>query len=181
MKANPKVRLSPVTWDNMDEVIGLSVSIEQGNMGVPSNLRSLADAFISRLPIRAYAIYADDIVIGFIMYAYNQRANTNHWSDNSYFIWRFMIDEKYQGKGYGRQAITMVINEINTLPFGHADWIFLSTDPVNHAARHLYKSLGFADAPLRHQDDDPWMRRPIPLLDSIYEIESALPKPEHRQ
>ena len=46
------------------------------------------------------AIYADTTLVGFIMLGYYEVKN--------YFtVWRFMIDEKYQNKGYGKEALTL--------------------------------------------------------------------------
>ncbi len=61
--------------------------------------------------------------------------NKDTWID------RIMIDEKYQGKGFGRIAMTSLINivskkyDVNT--------IYLSIVEENTLAYSLYKSIGF--------------------------------------
>jgi diamine N-acetyltransferase len=64
---------------------------------------------------------------------------------NSYSIWRLMIDKKYQGKGYGRDAIRLALDFIRTWPCGKAEYCEISYEPENEAARNLYQSLGFME------------------------------------
>ena len=80
------------------------------------------------------AIYKGDIVVGFAMYGcFGENKET--WID------RILIDEQYQRKGYGREAMKLLINlvlnkyDINT--------IYLSIVRNNDIARALYKELGF--------------------------------------
>lgn len=56
-----------------------------------------------------------------------------------------MIDEKYQHKGYGRKAVKLALDFINTLPCGKAEYCWLSYEPENEAARRLYHLLGFEE------------------------------------
>ena len=65
----------------------------------------------------------------------------------SYFIWRFMIDKRYQGKGYGRKAMQLALDYISTLPCGPAESIWLSYEPENEVAKKLYSSFGFVEFP----------------------------------
>ena len=53
----------------------------------------------------------------------------------------FMIDERYQGRGYGKAAICVVAAEMFAR-FGVSE-IYLSVDPNNDRARHVYESVGF--------------------------------------
>jgi diamine N-acetyltransferase len=63
----------------------------------------------------------------------------------SYLIWRFMIDKKYQGKGYGREALKLALDYIRTFPVGEAKYCWLSYEPENETARNLYRSCGFEE------------------------------------
>lgn len=80
------------------------------------------------------AIYYNEEVIGFAMYG-SFGPNKDTWID------RIMIDEKYQGKGYGKMAMMNLIEivskkyEVNT--------IYLSIVEENILAYNLYKSIGF--------------------------------------
>ena len=79
-------------------------------------------------------IEAEDKLIGFAMYGFDEET-ANYW------ICRFMIDHKSQGKGYGRKAVELVLNEMKQVD--GCSSIYLSTEPENEIAIKLYESLGF--------------------------------------
>jgi len=80
------------------------------------------------------AIYVHDEVIGFAMYG-SFGPNKDTWID------RIMIDEKFQGKGYGKLAMMQLI-DIVSKEYG-VNVIYLSIIEENRAAYNLYKSMGF--------------------------------------
>jgi diamine N-acetyltransferase len=128
----PSVSLRPVTPENFNEVARMQVRDDQKHF-VASNLYSLAEAhvFPGRKPL---AIYADETPVGFLMYCY--------WEEHQqYWIFRLLVDEKYQGRGYGRAAMRLVIERMRALP--DCTQIYISYEPQNNAARTLYASLGF--------------------------------------
>ena len=55
------------------------------------------------------AVVADDVPVGFVMLSIDT-------ATPEYYLWRFMIDQRYQGRGYGREAIRQVIDHVRTLP-----------------------------------------------------------------
>ncbi len=55
------------------------------------------------------AIYANETPVGFAM-LYDDREKPE------YFLWRFMIDARYQHLGFGRQALQLLIDHVRTLP-----------------------------------------------------------------
>jgi diamine N-acetyltransferase len=126
-----KISLRAITPDNYKEVISLRVSREQEHLVAP-NVLTLAQMQF-RHEKTALAIYAEDTPVGLIAYDLYD-----------YDIWRLMIDERYQGKGYGRQALKCVI-EILRL---HGAQSEVRTDiaPGNEVAKTLYESLGFRES-----------------------------------
>ena len=58
-----------------------------------------------------------------------------------YFLWRLMIDRRYQRQGYGRQAMRTVIDYVRTLP--NATAFYTSHLRGNHGAAAFYRGLGF--------------------------------------
>ena len=66
-------------------------------------------------------------------------------AQNNYNLWRLMIDERYQRRGYGREALRLALDFIRTRPCGPAEYCFLSYEPENAAARALYSSFGFRE------------------------------------
>ena len=94
-----------ITSDNYSQVLNLKITPEQEVAKFVSPVvRSLADAWFYREEGITYpkAIYAKDDLVGFIMYDLDPEAQ-------QVFIWRFLIDQRYQGKGYGRQTIETVL------------------------------------------------------------------------
>ena len=94
-----------ITSDNYSQVLNLKITPEQeAAKFVSPVVRSLADAWFYREEGIAYpkAIYADEDLVGFIMYELDTE-------EQQVFIWRFLIDQRYQGKGYGRQTIEAVL------------------------------------------------------------------------
>ena len=99
------VTLRDITGDNYFQVLELKISPEQeAAKFVAPVVRSLADAWYYRDEGITYpkAIYAKEDLVGFIMYDLDPESQ-------QVFIWRFLIDQRYQGKGYGRQTIETVL------------------------------------------------------------------------
>ncbi|MEA4870444.1 MAG: GNAT family N-acetyltransferase [Christensenella sp.] len=115
-------------------VLDLRVSPEQETF-VASNQYSLAQAYAQPecVPL---ALYAENRPVGFAMYALDE-------DDHQYWIYRLMIDQRHQGKGYGRAAMTLLIDRIRGLSDEEHASILISFEPENQTARQLYESLGF--------------------------------------
>ncbi|WP_042471504.1 GNAT family N-acetyltransferase [Bacillus ndiopicus] len=126
------IQFKEIDRKNFWDVIDLKVAEEQKSF-VASNLFSLAQA-------KAYpeciclAIYADEVLVGFTMYCIDE-------DDHEYWIYRLMIDEKFQGKGYGKAAMEKLIEHIKE--DSERNVIYLSFEPENSLARSLYEKLGF--------------------------------------
>ena len=56
-----------------------------------------------------------------------------------------MIDEEFQGKGYGREAVRLALEYIRTFPNGRAEYCWICYDRENATARRLYRSFGFVE------------------------------------
>ncbi|WP_315600456.1 GNAT family N-acetyltransferase [Abiotrophia defectiva] len=94
-----------ITSDNYSQVLNLKITPEQeAAKFVSPVVRSLADAWFYRDEGIAYpkAVYEDEDLVGFIMYELDTE-------EQQVFIWRFLIDQAFQGKGYGRQTIEVVM------------------------------------------------------------------------
>ena len=99
------ITLRNITGDNYFQVLELKISPEQeAAKFVSPVVRSLADAWYYRDEGITYpkAIYAKEDLVGFIMYDLDPE-------EQQVFIWRFLIDQAFQGKGYGRQTIEAVV------------------------------------------------------------------------
>jgi diamine N-acetyltransferase len=127
------VEFKKITERNYEECLKLKVFENQNNF-VASNVYSLAQAWVFNDYAYPFAIYADDVMVGFIMMGYDK-------DKGIYDIWRLMIDMRYQGRGYGRAALLMGIRYLEENR--NAREIFLSYEPENTVAEKLYESAGF--------------------------------------
>ncbi|MBC7960142.1 MAG: GNAT family N-acetyltransferase [Vallitaleaceae bacterium] len=121
-----------VTKENFWDCIGLSVAKEQVDF-VTSNAVSIAQSKIQPecMPL---AVYDDDMMVGFIMYCIDEE-------DGEFWIYRMMIDEKYQSRGYGRKSLEKLIEMIKQNKFHNT--IFLGVHNESKYAVELYQSFGF--------------------------------------
>ncbi len=153
-----QIRLEKLTWDTVDDVIKLRVSKEQKAF-VAKNSDSVIDAYFAMTEdeksVFIFGIYNGKKPVGFLMISYNCDWRENlDFAKNSYYIWRFMIDRRYQGNGYGREALKLAIDFIRTAPCGKAEYCWLSYEPENEVARKLYLSMGFEEKPELCREDE---------------------------
>jgi len=76
-------------------------------------------------------------MVGFILF------DNEKYEDGCYGILRFMIDEKFQGKGYGKLASKEVITMLSTRV--DCKRIRVSHIPHNIVVNKLYKDVGFVE------------------------------------
>lgn len=127
------VRLEPVTARNRSSVLALEVTPEQARF-LATNAESLAEARTDG-EARPRAILSGDKVVGFLMYDASD--------DDEALVYRFMIDRRWQGKGYGGAALRAVLDEIGAL--GTVRVVAICYDPENEGARRLYARTGFVE------------------------------------
>lgn len=84
-------------------------------------------------------------MVGYVMLIYD-------YDEETYNIWHMMIDGIEQGKGYGRNALSCVLEFIRRKPFGKSEAVLLTCNPNNLSVYHLYKELGFEET--GRTDDD---------------------------
>jgi len=125
------ITLRPIDKSNWRDCIKLKVKDEQSHL-VASNANSLAMCYVYP-EIKPFGIYLDEKIIGFITWALDP-------DDKIYYINRFMIDENYQAKGYGKKALQLMIEKMKNMGVKTLDIIH---HPDNHSAIKLYQSLGF--------------------------------------
>ncbi len=133
------ISLRPITQDNFEHFIDLEVH-EHQRLYLASNVFSIAEAsFFPHYTTRG--IFADEIPVGFLMYvaALPEEASKH----GEYYIWRFMLDKQFQGQGYGRAALQLLLEELRAKE--DARKIIISYAPDNLVAKHFYASLGFVE------------------------------------
>ena len=142
--------LQHIDGRNVWDILKLKVSKKQQSY-VAGNDVSLIEAYISKTEngqIFPFGIYKDDVPVGFLMIGFgtdSSWANAPAIAQNNYDLRRLMIDTKYQGRGYGKEALNLALEFIRTFPCGKAEYCWLSYEPENTAARDLYRSFGFVE------------------------------------
>ena len=115
------IHLERLTWDNYDDVLKLKVAKEQKEYIVP-NSDSLIHAFFAMTENKAqifpFGIYLGKTPVGFMMIARDVPWIEQYYGSPAkyYYIWRFMIDKRYQGNGYGKEAMLQALDFIRTVP-----------------------------------------------------------------
>lgn len=91
---------------------------------VASNVYSLAQLqFVNNFS--ADVIYDDETMIGFAMYGIDD-------DDGMFWIWRFMLDAQFQGKGLGKAAFAALLEKITAMNNAREQplpWLRLSYEP----------------------------------------------------
>ena len=131
-----KVTLKPITKENWEEAIDLTVKEEQKHF-IVSNLYSIAEVqFLENF--KASGIHFEGKMAGFAMYGIDPE-------DNNFWIYRLMVDQAYQGKGIGATAANLIVEEIKKNNSTGIPFIMIGYHPENQGARYTYKKTGFVE------------------------------------
>jgi diamine N-acetyltransferase len=130
---NSEVSLREVTAGTVRAICRLEVSEEQKHLVAP-NAVSIAQAYFEP---KAWfrAIYADDTPVGFVM-LYDDP------DEPEYYLWRFMIDERYQKMGFGKRSLDLLIEYVQGRPGAHE--LKLSCVPGENGPEPFYRKYGFS-------------------------------------
>ena len=125
------------------------VDIDGGNWRIPLNVSKGQELYVATsttILARAYAyrnsrsraflIHEDETPIGMVLYHDDE-------SLDAYIFSEMFIDEKFQGKGYGRLATQLVLDDMKK--DGKYNKVILCYIEGNDAAQKLYERFGFAE------------------------------------
>ncbi len=130
------ISLRSIDQNNWEACTKLKVKKDQQGF-IASNLYSIAESkFFPHWKTKA--IYWEEELIGFAMYGIDG-------DDGNYWIYRFMIDEQFQGLGHGKSAMKLIIQDIESSE-DRTDIIWLGYDPDNEQGRKLYARVGFQES-----------------------------------
>ena len=130
------VTLRAITCDNLHAVLELSVADHQLETYPRSNAYSIAEAHYPADDDAVWlrAIYAGETPVGLIL--------TSEAEDKGeYFLWRLMVDHRFQNRGYGRRAVELLVERI--LRNDNAKGLTTSHLRVDSNAGRFYEQLGF--------------------------------------
>ena len=154
---NKNLHLEKINADNFLALYDLEVSEEQKQF-VASNRFSMAEAY-ARLSngqfVQCFGIIDGDTPVGFAMIGHDVEEEGSPESVNKcYLLWRFMIGQQYQRRGYGRDALHLLLDWVLTFPDGPSERFSTTYEPNNEAAKHLYTSFGFIPTGEKDCDDE---------------------------
>lgn len=125
------LELRKITSDNYEECLSLR-TIETSEEFVDSVAYSLAEAWVFHEETHPFAIYAEDVMVGFVSMSI---------ADNNPQIINFLIDSSFQNKGYGSSAAKLCIDYLSK-EF-NANRISLPVNLENKGAVKFWHNLGF--------------------------------------
>ena len=136
------IELREITGATLRGVLELKVAPGQEKL-VATNAVSIAQAYFEP---RAWfrAIYAADTPVGFVMLI-------DVSEDRLCYLWRFMIDARFQGHGCGRRAMELLIERARQQP--ELDAITLSHADADGHAGGFYRRMGFVDTGELDEDE----------------------------
>ena len=134
MPQSEDVSLREVTKETVRAVIALEVGEHQQAFVAPNSVSIAQAHFEPKAWFRA--VYAGGEPVGFVM-LHEDRDRAR------YGLWRFMIDHRHQGKGYGRRALELVVDRVRGLP--GAGRLETSYVPGDGSPGEFYHRLGFVD------------------------------------
>lgn len=131
------ITLKPVTKDNWLSCIKLELNEEQ-RPWVASNLFSIAESsFYPNHKLRC--VCSDEDVVGFAAYRREDQDDVTQL----YWIFRLMIDKRYQGGGVGTRAVQLLLEEMRHLGARQVRTMFRAGNAV---AGNLYRKVGFVES-----------------------------------
>ena len=128
------ITLKEITAETVWPIMKLNVAENQKSFVAP-NANSIAEAYFS-LDAWFRGIYDGDDPVGFVMLFADE-------IKPEYYLWRLMIDQDHQGKGYGYLAMEQVITHVKTLP--GAKELLTSYVPGDSNPSPFYYKLGFEE------------------------------------
>lgn len=136
-----KISLREITESNWRAVANLRLPPHQAGNLAPNPMSMCEGHYSEDAWMRA--VYADETPIGFLMMAI--------WPPTEgYYIWRFMIDQRYQQLGFGRTVVGMAIQHVKE-NYPEAKQLGVMSTPregkgkveARHSSYEFYMKLGF--------------------------------------
>ncbi|MBT8193846.1 MAG: GNAT family N-acetyltransferase, partial [Acidimicrobiia bacterium] len=127
-----EVTLQEVTKETLWSVMTLEVAEDQGHLVAPNSM-SIAEAYFEP---KAWfrAICADEAPVGFLMLFDDPDAPR-------YYLWRMMLAEGQQRKGYGTRALELLVEYVRSRP--NATEIIVGAIPGEGSPQAFYERFGF--------------------------------------
>ena len=131
------IHLVNITQDNWLEAVHLSVQEDQKGF-LDSPLGILARGYVYRdCRARVWGVSADDCLVGLAL------VRDMDEEPAAYDLQQFMIDRRYQGRGYGTAALNLILALLQEE--GKYGCVEVCVHKADLPALHLYEKAGFRD------------------------------------
>jgi diamine N-acetyltransferase len=132
------ISLREVTKDTVRQICELTVAEGQRKF-VATNAESMAQAYFH--PEAWFrAVYADETPVGFVMIE-DPTLVSGPDTEEPVCLWRFMMDHRYQGLGFGKRTLELVVKHVRTRT--KLDHMLTSCVPGDEGPRNFYLKFGF--------------------------------------
>lgn len=143
--------LQEITEENWRAALRLSVRPDQQRFVsdyAPIVALALAKAYLrlGGMTWAPYAVYHDAEMVGFVALAFQPSSRNDYW------IFHLFIDQRYQGRGYGKVALQRLIERVKR-EHPSCQILQLTLHPENHSAQRLYTAAGFLPTGARRWDE----------------------------
>ena len=132
------LKLAEITEDNWMEAASLSVRDDQKGFLAPA-AGIIARGYVYRnCNGHVYAFENEGVLVGLAL--------VREFTDEplGYDLQQFMIDERFQGKGYGSQALGLILDTLRKE--AHYDHVEVCVKKADGPAIRLYEKYGFKDS-----------------------------------
>ncbi len=145
-----KIQVKTILKEDWDSINALSVSMSQSGY-IECSEKCLYDAKTNAYDMEwnFYGVYLDGVLIGFAMHGrqyFKYSLYSQVWLD------RFMIDQRYQKKGYGKVALRMILKKM--IKEYRCLIIYLSVVDENINAIAMYRKLGFIKTWMKDENNE---------------------------
>lgn len=130
-----QLHLEPVSEMNREHFVKMHLA--KGQEGFVESVEECLSEADGRSDWRPVGIFDGNIPVGFAMYGYfhEYKPHGRVWMD------RLLIDENKQNKGYGTEALKMLLHRIKEEY--QCQEVYLSVIKQNHVATKMYQKFGF--------------------------------------
>jgi len=133
------ISLREITDANRDEVLELRVASSQTRfVGTIASALADGDEYPDAKPWYR-AVYVNDVPVGFVMLSWDVVPKPPHII-GPWFLWKLLIDERHQRRGYGRKIVELVAETVRD---NGATELLTSCVQADDGPESFYRRLGF--------------------------------------
>lgn len=141
-----EVSLREISGDTVRDICRLEVGKAQSKFVAPNSISIAQAHFEPKAWFRG--IYAEETAVGFVMLF-------DDADQPEYYLWRYMIDLRYQGLGFGSAGIRHLVEYVRSRP--KAAELVTSYVPGAGSPHDFYLKMGFVDTGV--EKDGEWELR----------------------